>query len=228
MIFSLKDNGCGLYNFSSSLLIDVKTDISPTLANIFNLCTDQGYFPEELKIGCITPIYKKDDKTNVSNYRPVCSLSPFSKIFERVIYLRMLTFIEKYELFSRTQFGFRQNLSTESALQKLIDYVHNGLTRKHNVGAVFMDLSKAFDIMNHDLLEVKLEHYGFRGTFLKFLMSFIRNRKYFVNVNGMNSDTKTLNIVGQGSTLGPMFFLLFVNDMKECSLLIEFIQFADL
>ena len=227
-ILSLKDNGCGLYNFSSSLLIDVKTDISPTLANIFNLCTDQGYFPEELKIGCITPIYKKDDKTNVSNYRPVCSLSPFSKIFERVIYLRMLTFIEKYELFSRTQFGFRQNLSTESALQKLIDYVHNGLTRKHNVGAVFMDLSKAFDIMNHDLLEVKLEHYGFRGTFLKFLMSFIRNRKYFVNVNGMNSDTKTLNIgVGQGSTLGPMFFLLFVNDMKECSLLIEFIQFAD-
>ena len=91
-----------------------------------------------------------------------------------------------------------------------------------------MDLTKAFDVMNHDILEAKLEHYGFRGTFLTFLMSFIRNRKYFVNVNGHNSDIKVVNIgVAQGSTLGPMFFLLFVNDMRACSTLLELIQFAD-
>ena len=227
-IVHLKDNGCGLYNFSTNLLINIKSDISTTLANVFNLCTDQGYFPDELKTGCITPVYKKGEKSDVSNYRPVCTLSPFSKIFERLIYSRMLKFIEKYDLLSNTQFGFRSNLSTESALLKFNDFVHKGLTLKQNVGAVFMDLTKAFDVMNHDILEAKLEHYGFRGTFLTFLMSFIRNRKYFVNVNGQNSDTKVVNIgVAQGSTLGPMFFLLFVNDMRACSTLLELIQFAD-
>ena len=103
-IVHLKDNGCGLYNFSTDLLINVKSDISTTLANVFNLCTDQGYFPDELKTGCITPVYKKGDKSDVSNYRPVCSLSPFSKIFERIIYIRMLKFIDRYDLLSNTQF----------------------------------------------------------------------------------------------------------------------------
>ena len=227
-IEQLKDNGCGLYNFSTDLLIGIKSDLSPILVKLFNLCTDQGYFPEELKTGCITPIHKKGDKAEISNYRPVCSLSPFSKIFERIIYSRMLSFINKYDLFSNTQHGFRPNLSTESALLKFIDTVHKGLTLKQNVGTIFMDLSKAFDVMNHDVLETKLEHYGFRGTFLKILMSFIRNRKYFVNVNGLNSCTKVVNIgVPQGSTIGPMFFLIFVNDMKACTILLELIQFAD-
>ena len=177
-IIHLKDNGCGLYNFSTDLLINIKNDLSNTLAEIFNLCIDQGYFPDELKVGCITPVYKKGEKTDVSNYRPVCSLSPFSKIFERLIYIRMLSYIEKHDLLSNTQFGFRQNLSTEAALLKLTDFVHKGLTLKQNVGTIFMDLSKAFDSMNHDILESKLEHYGFRGNVLKFLMSFVRNRTY--------------------------------------------------
>ena len=227
-IGNLKNNGCGLFNFSTTVLDNVKSDISSTLSNIFNLCSDQGYFPDELKTGCITPIFKKGDKTSVSNYRPVCSLSPFSKIFERIIYTRMLNFIDKYNIFSKTQFGFRKNLSTESALLNFTDYVQNGLTLKHNVGAIYMDLSKAFDVMNHDILEIKLEHYGFRRDFLNFLMSFIRNRKYFVHVNGANSKTNIVNIgVPQGSTLGPLLFLLYVNDMRFSSSLLKFIQFAD-
>ena len=129
-IGNLKNNGCGLFNFSTTVLDNVKSDISSTLSNIFNLCSDQGYFPDELKTGCITPIFKKGDKTSVSNYRPVCSLSPFSKIFERIIYTRMLNFIDKYNIFSKTQFGFRKNLSTESALLNFTDYVQNGLTLK--------------------------------------------------------------------------------------------------
>ena len=210
------------------MLVNVKNDISNTLANIFNLCTDQGYFPDELKTGCITPVYKKGDKTDISNYRPICSLSPFSKIFERIVYIKMLNFIERYELFSNTQFGFRNNFSTESALLRFTDIVHQGLTLKQNVGTVFMDLSKAFDVMDHDILESKLEHYGFRGVFLDFLMSFVRNRKYFVNVNGQNSEVLVVNNgIAQGSTLAPMFFLLFINNMKASSLLLKFIQFAD-
>ncbi len=89
-------------------------------------------------------------------------MSPISKIFERIIYDKMITFIDKNKIFSDTQFGFRRKMSTETALLKFMDYVHNGLASKHYIGTVFMDLSKAFDVMNHDILRQKLEHYGFR------------------------------------------------------------------
>ena len=227
-ITHLKNSGSGVYKISTLVLKEVKSSISNVLSIIFNLCIEYGYFPEELKVGCITPVFKKGEKTSVSSYRPVCSLSSFSKIFERIIYDRMVKFIDNHKIFTKYQFGFRKNMNTETALINLIDFVHKGLTAKHNVGAVFMDLSRAFDVMNHDILEIKLKHYGFRGNFLCLLMSFIRNRKYFVNINGLNSDTRTVNIgVPQGSTLGPLLFLLYVNDMVNCSTLLNFTLFAD-
>ena len=92
-------------------------------------------------VGCITSIFKKGDKSSISNYRPVCSLSPFSKIFERIVYNRMVDFITKYNIFAETQYGFRKNKSTESALLDFTNYIHEGLTKNLNVGAVFMDLN---------------------------------------------------------------------------------------
>ena len=140
----------------------------------------------------------------------------------------MIIFINKNKILSDTQFGFRKNMSTETALMKFMDCIHSGLSSKHYVGTVFMDLSKAFDVMNHEILKQKLDHYGFRGIFLDFMMQFIQDRRYFVNVNGLNSDIRNVNIgVPQGSTLGPLLFLIYVTDMKNSSSLLKFIQFAD-
>ena len=140
----------------------------------------------------------------------------------------MTNYITRHNIICNSQYGFQANKSTESALIDLVDYVHNGLTEKSNVGAVFMDLSKAFDIMSHNILKIKLEHYGFRGSFLAFLMDFLKDRKYSVNVNGKSSATRTSNIgVPQGSTLGPLFFLIYVNDIINCSNILKFILFAD-
>ena len=199
----------GIHTISTLVLKEIAPVISEPLSYILNLCINQGYFPGELKTGCITPIFKKGDQYNIENYRPVCSLSQFSKFFEKIIYNQMINYITKNGIISNSQYGFQQNKSTESALIDLTDFIHQGLTERFNVGAVFMDLSKAFDVMNHDILYSKLEHYGFRGSFLSFIMNFLKDRKYFVCTNGYQSDARTSNIgVPQGSTLGPLLFLL--------------------
>ena len=230
VIDELKDNGKTPNSICTSVLVNSKQIIIPILCHLINLSVEQGYFPEILKTGCISPIFKggKADREKLNNYRPICSLSPLSKIIEKIIANRMTHFLENYEIFSKTQFGYRKNMGTETALLNYIDYIQRQLNSKHYIISIFMDLSKAFDVIDHNILKIKLEHYGFRGKFLDFLLNFIKDREYFVYVNGRKSHQKVLNIgVPQGSTLGPLLFLIYINDMINCSNLLFLTQFAD-
>ena len=119
----LNDNGKSIHNTSSLVLKEINCKLSDILTHVLNNCISDGYFPTELKTGCITPIYKNGTKSEVNNYRPVCSLTPFSKIFERIIYNRMIRFIEDNNISSSTQFGFRSGLSTESAIIQFLDKI---------------------------------------------------------------------------------------------------------
>ena len=228
VITDLKNNGKGIFKIATKVLEFCKATLAPYLAHIFNTCVFQGYFPKGLKVGCITPIFKSGNREDMKNYRPVCSLSPFSKIFERIIYNRMYSFLEKNDILSNTQYGFRKKLSTESALINYINKIHNGLKDSQYITSIFMDLSKAFDVIDHSILKQKLEHYGFRGFFLDFIISYVQNRYYFVSINGHKSPSKIVNIgVPQGSILGPLLFLIYVNDMKNSSNILHFLQYAD-
>ena len=140
----------------------------------------------------------------------------------------MVDFLEDNNILSATQFGFRKNMGTETALLNYVDHIQSKLDSKQHGISIFLDLSKAFDVIDHKILETKLSYYGFRGKFLEFILSFIRDRQYFVHVNGKNSTIKTVNIgVPQGSTLGPLLFLLYINDMAKISILLFLSQFAD-
>ena len=189
---------------------------------------ETGVVPTMLKIAEVIPIYKSKNKHGVANYRPISLLPIISKVMEKVIYRRLYDYLNLQSIFYQNQYGFREKHSTIHALTKFVcDTIHGFDERKQTLG-VFLDLSKAFDTIDYEILFNKLHHYGIRGVALDWFRSYFQDRKLFVHYKGVSSDKLNLSCgVPQGSVLGPLLFIVYTNDLPNSILTAKSILFAD-
>ena len=228
IIMGLKNVSSNSNTISTKLLKDNSDALSDPISFIFNNIINSGQYPDILKIACITAIFKAGDKLDPNNYRPISTLPLLNKIFEKLLHIRIYSFFESQGIFCKEQYGFRKGKSTCDAINDLLNNIYTSLNEKKYLGAIFLDLSKAFDTVPHDILIKKLEHYGIRGIALKLFESYLANRKQSVYVNGCNSQTNDITIgVPQGSVLGPLLFLIYINDLPLSTKVMNVILFAD-
>ena len=171
---------------------------------------------------------KKDDPSLLTNYRPISLLPSISKILEKIIHKRLYFFLQVNDLLIPNQSGFRKGHSTDLAIIQLLDKITKSFVNKEHLIGIFMDLSKAFDTIDHDILIYKLKRYGIRGLALSWIIDYLSNRKQYVLFKSSKSQKSNITCgVPQGSILGPLLFLVYINDIINTSKTLKFILFAD-
>ena len=222
---SLKRNkSTGLDGVSAKFLNDSAQTIFNQVTHIINLSINTSTVPSSLKCAKVVPLYKKDNKFEVGNYRPVSILCSLSKILERVIYNQLEEYLVSNNLLYNFQSGFRSNFSTDTCLIHLTDHIKQEISSGKYVGMVLIDLRKAFDTVNHEILCTKLKSLGLNQSSVNWFNSYLTDRSQLVECNGTQSKPLSISCgVPQGSILGPILFNLYVNDMESavsCKLLL--------
>jgi len=220
-------NSCDINGVSTKMIKLIGPEIVVPLSHIFNLSLSTGEFPSQLKQCRVIPIFKSGDQLECDNYRPISLLSSISKILEKVVAEKLVHHLKENDLLYKHQYGFLSGKSTEQNLLQILDYVTTALNDGMFCIGVFLDLRKAFDVCSHQILLAKLERMGITDTALMWFKNYLSGRSQQVDINGVLSDPLNLDIsVIQGSILGPILFLCYINDFWMATSLFS-VLFAD-
>ena len=224
-----KKTSTDAYGISQAILLDDIVFLADPLTHLMNRSVSSGTCPDGSKIARVIPVFKNKGQNYLyDNYRPISLIPVISKIMERLICDKITEFLVRFKVLYKSQYGFRRRHNSTHATLDFLKTVESALENNEYGVGIFVDLSKAFDTLDHSILLKKLDHYGIRGKVLAWIKSYLTNRKQFVDLDGLKSEMKDITVgVPQGSILGPLLFLVYVNDLPASVSNLRPIMFAD-
>lgn len=232
-INSLKNNSSpGIDGITTKMIKLIHPNIMAPLLHVKSCKSTQhnetGIVPDNFKTSIITPVYKNGNATEIYNYGPISIIGNFSKIFEKCLKVRLNDHLNKHQILHKNQFGFRESKITSDAMFEIVNSIKNGLEKNNKCIAVFLDLAKAFDTVPHNRLLEVLEHYGIRGVVLEVFKNYLNNRKQIVGIRDSLSEPLNTQLgIPQGTVLGPLLFIVYINYLLCLNTSKSTISYAD-